>query len=132
MAGWPAEVRDGLAVEVRRVADRLRTLSEAQLGAAAGPHPSRAAGARSLAQVLAVATQGLDERTAAGEPAWRQVPMLSGFAAGDQVAVTGEDLLAALEAVDPGETVWAPGARRTAAEVVADAAERLAALRRAL
>jgi hypothetical protein len=34
--------------------------------------------------------------------------------------------------VGPEETVWAPGARRTAGEVVADAAAHLADLRRLL
>ena len=114
------------------MADRLRTLSQAQLGAAAGPHPSRAAGARSVAQALAAAAQGVEQATEPAEPAWRQLPALSEFAAGDQVAVTGHDLLAALGRVDAEETVWAPGRRRTAAEVLADAAEQLVALRRAL
>jgi hypothetical protein len=127
------------------VADRLRTLSEAQLTAPAPPHPSRAAGGRALAQVLAVAAQGIEDRAAAEEPQWRRVPDLADLVVGDQVAVTGHDLLALLPTppppgdhavvgilVGPEETVWAPGARRTAGEVVADAAAHLADLRRLL
>ena len=146
---WPAGVREGLEADVRRVADRLRTLSEAQLTAPAPPHPSRVAGGRALAQVLAVAAQGIEDRAGAEEPQWRRVPDIADLIVGDQVAVTGNDLLALLPTtlattsstgdharagilVSPEETVWAPGARRTAGEVVADAAAQLAALRQAL
>jgi hypothetical protein len=128
----PAAVRAEIETDVRRVAERLRSLSEAQLAAAAPPHRSRAAGARAVAQTLADAAQGLEERASGTEPRWRQVPALSDLAVGDQVALTGHDLLSALGSADPGETVWARGTRRTAAAVLADAAAQLAALRRLL
>ena len=131
-ANWPAELRSALEADVRRVADRLRALSQAQLGAAAEPYPSRAAGGRAVAQLLALAAQGVEERSATAEPRWRRVPGLSDLAVGDQVAVTGNDLDAALDEAGPEETVWAPGTRRTALDVVAEAAEHLAALRRLL
>ena len=51
---------------------------------------------------------------------------------GDQVAVTGHDLLAVLDGLDPAEDAWAPGGRRTSREVVAEAAGILAATRRLL
>lgn len=129
---WPGSVRADLEADVRRVAERLRTLSEAQLAAEAPPYPSRAAGAREVAQVLADAAQAVEERDSGAEPSWRAVPVLSEFAVGDQVAVTGQDLLAVLDTVSPEETVWARGTRRTAGEVITDAAARLAALRHLL
>ena len=124
-----------------------------------------------MAQLLALAAQGIEERSADSEPRWRRVPELNDFAVGDQVAVTGNDLLALLPLlpspspsdhatvpphsspsdhatvpphsfpsdhaalgilVGPEETVWAPGTRRTALDVVAEAADHLAALRRLL
>jgi hypothetical protein len=132
VAGWSAEVRTGLTADVRRVADRLRTLSQAQLAAPVPPYPSRAAGGRAVAQRLATAAQGLEAGAAGDEPRWRDVPALSDFAVGDQLAVTGHDLLAALDEAGPADLVWAPGARRTAISVVTDAADQLAALRRLL
>ena len=142
---WPAAVREGLEADVRRVADRLRTLSPAQLAAAVGAHPSRAAGGRAAAALLAVAAQGIEERASDVEPRWRPVPELSDFAVGDQIAVTGHDLVALLPnpsssgdhavmgiLVGPEETVWTPGTRRTALDILTDAAAELAALRRLL
>jgi len=157
--GWPGAVRAEIEADVRRVAERLRTLSEAQLAAAAPPYSSRAAGARTVVQTLADAAQALEERDSGAEPHWRDVPALPDLSVGDQVALTGNDLLAqlppstptstptggdhavhaiptggdhAVPAVGPEETVWARGTRRTAGEVVADAAAQLAGLRRLL
>jgi len=125
-------VREDLAADVRRVADRLRGLSQARLQAPVPPFASRAAAAREVARVLALAAQGAAASDQVHEPAWRQPPALADFAAGDQVAVTGHDLLAALDGVDPAADVWVPAGRRTAREVVAEAAEALAAIRRLL
>ena len=130
--GWPGAVRAEIGADVRRVAERLRTLSEAQLAAAAPPWPSRAAGGRAVAQLLAEAAQAIEDRASGGQPRRREFPVGSDFAVGDQVAVTGHDLLAALGTIAPEETVWAGAARRTAREVVEDAAAQLAALRRLL
>jgi hypothetical protein len=79
--------------------------------------------------VLADAAQGIEERDRDDQPLWRSLPTLDDFAMGDQVAVTGNDLLTAAAGVAAGERVWAPGARRTAAEVLVDAATRLGELR---
>ncbi len=128
---WAA-LRAELAADVRRVSDRLRSLSAARLQAPVPTYPSRAAASREVARVLAVAAQGIEARGCEHEPSWRQPPELADFAVGDQVAVTGQDLLAALDGVDPAETVWAPAARPAARDVVADAAATLAATRRLL
>ena len=129
---WPGAVRAEIEADVRRVAELLRTMSEAQLAAAAPPYPSRAAGARAVAQTLVDAAQALEERDSGAEPRWRDLPALSDLAVGDQVALTGHDLLRILDSTSREETVWARGTRRTAGEVVADAAGHLAALRRLL
>jgi hypothetical protein len=147
---WPGAVRAQIEADVRRVAERLRTLSEAQLAAEAPPYPSRAAGGRAVAQVLAEAAQAVEERASDVQPQWRALPVSSDFTVGDQLAVTGHDLLAvlpapiapasspppagdhAVPAVQPEETVWAGGTRRTVREVIEDAAAQLAALRRLL
>ena len=107
--GYAAPVPDqaaraAFADDVRRLADRLRGLSEARLDGPLPPHASRAAAARALAQLLADAAQDLEEP---GAPR-RTVPDLGVFAVGDQVAVTGADLLAAAGSTDrdvPAEVV---------------------------
>ena len=81
-----------LRTEVRRVSERLRHLASA--GRAA---PELFAAARALTQQLADLTA-----EAAGEPQ-RPVPLMPDSVVGDQVAVVGADLLAALaENPDPG------------------------------
>jgi hypothetical protein len=139
LAAW-----DGLLLElgrdIERVSDRLRGLSDARLAAVAPPYASRAAAARATAQVLADAAAGLEATDmpaghgagSADVPVWRELPELIDLSAGDQVAVTGHDLLAAAKSAAPDEHVWRRHGRRTAQEVLTDAAEALAALRRLL
>lgn len=129
--GW-GPLREELAADVRRVADRLRSLSQARLAAPVPPHATRADAARQAAAVLATAAQGVEERARPTEPAWRTLPALADFAVGDQVAVTGQDLVAAAAGVAADAPVWAPGGRRRAGDVVAEAAEVLSAVRRLL
>jgi hypothetical protein len=78
-----------LAAAVQRVADRLRSLSDARLARPLPPHATRADAAHALAQQLADTCARLE-----GVPA-RPVPRLHDLAVGDQVAVTGHDLVAA-------------------------------------
>jgi hypothetical protein len=128
----PAQPLERLATEVERVSDRLRTLPQRRLEAPSPPYDSVAAAARALAQQLADAAQGVDERARAGSPRWREVPALGVFAAGDQVTVTGRDLLAALAGVPPETPVWTRDGRGTAADVAAGCLDALRRLRLAM
>jgi hypothetical protein len=130
-AGWGSRP-DELAADVRRVSDRLRSLSEGRLAAPAPPHGSCAEAARKVAQQLVEAAQGLAQRDFRAEPGWRVLPVLPDLAVGDQVAVAGRDLLAELAGCGPQVVVWGRGARRTAVDVVTAAAAALAATRRLL
>ena len=138
--GWGL-LAEELAADVRRVADRLRTLSAARLAGPAAPpedgmppYGSRAQAARAVAQVMADAATALESAAAGGGwVEWRPLPELADFAVGEQVAVTGHDLLAALALVPPGTDVWwdvydhgpaRPGVER-AARLLADVRRRL-------
>jgi hypothetical protein len=130
-AAWD-ELRGELARDVDRVADRLRGLSQARLAADASPHASRAEAARAAAQALADASAGLEAGLDSDPPTWRELPRLDDFAIGDQVAVTGHDLVAAAASGQPQDEVWTRNGRRTAHEVLAAAVAALVALRHAL
>jgi hypothetical protein len=111
--GW-APLADELAADIRRVADRLRTLSAARLAGPPAPpadgmppYRSRAQAARGAAQAMADAASALESAAAGGGGCpWQPLPELADFAVGDQVAVTGHDLLAALELVPPDTDVY--------------------------
>lgn len=123
---------DQLAVEVRRLADRLRTMSDVRL---TQPYPgpgTRAVAALDLAQQLAEAAQGIESRAVPTAPGWRVVPELGVFALGDQIAVTGHDLVAAASDVVGEDLVWTRAGRRTASEVVEEQTQAVRALRQAL
>jgi hypothetical protein len=120
MAG-AAPGSEDLGRAVERLADRLRTLTDARLarpvvgGASAGDR------AHVLAQSLSDAEQGIAERAAERPPAWRTMPRLGDLAVGDQVAVTGADLVASCEGLDPAESVWTRAGRSAASAVLARA-----------
>lgn len=78
---------DDAVVELGRVVDRLRSMPLARLDRPWGDYPSLAAGARALAQGLA------DRAADLGGWPRREVPDVGDAAVGDQVAVTGRDLL---------------------------------------
>jgi hypothetical protein len=131
-ASWPVSLLESVAADVSRVADRLRSMSEARLAAPVPGYPSRAAAGRAVSQAAALAGQGVEECMSPGEPSWREVPALSDFVVGDQVAVTGRDLLAAVGGVQPTQPVWVRGGRRTALDVVTDVGVLLEDVRRLL
>lgn len=84
--------QEQVRTELDRVVDRLRTMPLARLDAPWPPYATRADGARALAQRLA------DRAADLGGAPRRVVPDVGAAAVGDQVAVTGADLLA----LDPG------------------------------
>ena len=73
---------------------------------------SRAAAGYQLAGLVAYAAQGVEDRGRDAAPAWRQLPYEGSFIVGDQIGVTGHDLLAACaRAAGMGEgtvVVWGP------------------------
>jgi hypothetical protein len=115
-----AGLREELSADVRRVSDRLRSLSATRLAGPPGPSAdggppfvSRAQAGRAAAAELARAATALEAasgRPDLGLPAQPrpvpELPVLSDLAVGDQVAVTGHDLLAALDLVGPDAPVW--------------------------
>lgn len=92
---WRTEA-ESLAAEVERVARRLRGLTTARLVRPLPPYGTVADAGRLLARALAEAGQAVEEAGAEREPAWRTLPDLAVEAVGEQVAVTGHDLAAAL------------------------------------
>jgi hypothetical protein len=119
-----------LQVDLQRTVDRLRTLGLARLSASFAPEPTRADAARAVAQRLADVTADLE-----GRPR-RPLPVLEVQASGDQLAVTGHDLLAVT--AEPGAEV-PPGASAAIAisaaavdDLVEEAADLLLDLRRRL
>jgi hypothetical protein len=89
-----------LRSEVQRVADRLRSMSQERLSRPFPPYVSRAAAALALAQLLADTAADLeasDPPTVPGRAAvaTRTVPDLGPLTVGDQVAVTGTDVVTA-------------------------------------
>lgn len=132
-------LRSQLATEVGRVAERLRSMSLARLdGRLAPPEDgmptwgTRAEAGRGIGSVLSDVATAL-EAAAAGDPqpASRAMPELGAFAAGDQAAVGGHDLLAAMDLVTPDTDVWFER-QRPAADAVVSALRLLTDVRRRL
>jgi hypothetical protein len=98
----PGTAVERLDAQLGRTVDRLRTLGPARLAAPFEPEPTRAEAAHGVAQRLEDLVAELESR----EP--MTLPRLADAAVGDQVAVLGHDLLAALRrggGVGRGETV---------------------------
>ncbi|GHH67045.1 hypothetical protein GCM10018781_21780 [Kitasatospora indigofera] len=84
-----------LTEAVDRLADRFRAMPQSRLLAAVPGHASRATAVLALARTLAAVALALEGRQA------RPFPDAGAFAAGDQLAVAGHDLAAALAALGP-------------------------------
>ncbi|MET9614253.1 hypothetical protein [Kitasatospora indigofera] len=84
-----------LTEAVDRLADRFRAMPQSRLLAAVPGHASRATAVLALARTLAAVALALEGR----QP--RPFPDAGAFAAGDQLAVAGHDLAAALAALGP-------------------------------
>ncbi|MGF1428340.1 hypothetical protein [Kitasatospora sp. LaBMicrA B282] len=106
-----------LAAAVDRLADRFRALPQSALLLAVPGHPSRAAAGLALARQLAGWAQQLEEGAAAVP---REIPEAGVFAVGDQLSVTGHDLVLALAETPtaaPGLLAEAVAAVRATAEL---------------
>ena len=90
--------------EVQRVADRLRTLALSRLGS------TPADGSRSPVEAARSVCRRLEQLTAEvhGRPAY-DVPVLADAAVGDQVAVIGGELVAALRGSGSGADALVAG-----------------------
>jgi len=134
----PEEMRDQVEATLRRVADRLRTMSVARLRTSVTAGPDVAPGqtvadrARYTGQMLADLAAGIEQRDAPVRLPSRRVPVSADIAAGDQVEVTGQDLLSAAAELSPSTSVWVGSQRVTLHEVLVEAERVLDALRRAL
>jgi hypothetical protein len=131
-----ADPRDALSAELSRVAEAFRRMPHSKLAARLEPYGDRARAGHWLASQLAAVAQGMAEWRSPLPPRWRKVPALGPFALGDQIAVTGSDLLDAYDALmreagtPAGTQVWTPGDGRIPADkVLAAVLESTTALR---
>jgi hypothetical protein len=103
-----------LETVLSRLASRYRGMPESKLLGRLPDGRSRAAAGHELASLIALAAQGVEDRSRPLPPAWRALPFEGPFVVGDQIGVTGHDLLAACGRLgQQGErprsaAVWAP------------------------
>jgi hypothetical protein len=110
--------RAALADELHRLTDLYRRMPHSKFSQKLEPYGDRASAGAWLASQLAALAQGVEEWDRPRPPKWRRLPDVGAFALGDQIAVTGKDLLAAFDALpdDAGTLVWTPGDGRVPAE----------------
>lgn len=84
-----------LEAVLSRLASRYRSMPESKLLGRLPDGRSRAAAGHELASLIALAAQGVEDRCRPVPPAWRALPYEGPFVVGDQIGVTGHDLLAA-------------------------------------
>lgn len=137
----PREPHDGpdlsdlLWSEITRVAEGYRRMPHSKFALRLEPFGSRAQAGHWLAGQYAVLAQGVEQWDRILPPVWHRLPVLGVFALGDQIAVTGRDLVEAYRALkDPAETsVWTLGEGRVPAEkAMAAVLESTTALRKKL
>ena len=132
--GEPSAV-EVLAGELAKVADGYRRLPHSKFSLRLEPYGDRAQAGHWLAAQVTMVAQGIERWDSPQPPRWRELPTLGVFALGDQIAVVGNDLVAAYRALkDPRETlIWTPGEGRVPAEkAMAAVLDSTTALRRAL
>lgn len=108
-------VSSRLETVLDRLASRYRSMPESKLLGRLPDGRSRATAGHELASLIAFAAQGVEDRSRPHPPTWRLVPFEGAFVVGDQLSVTGHDLLAACARLlahshaDGASTpVWAP------------------------
>ena len=104
-----------LADALSRLASVFRALPQSKLLGLLSDGRSRAAAGHALAVLLARAGQGVEERERDAAPVFRDVPFDGPFVVGDQIAVTGHDLVAGLRGLGGSALVWSPDGRRVSA-----------------
>jgi hypothetical protein len=114
-----------LETVLTRLSSRLRSMAESRLLGRLPDGRSRAAAGHELAGLLALAAQGVEDRGLRVPPAWRALPFEGPFVVGDQVGVTGHDLLVACvcagaAAGDAVVEVWGPPMAEAEADSVVD------------
>jgi hypothetical protein len=132
--GEPAAA-GSLADELTRLAEGYRRLPHSKFALRLEPYGDRARAGHWLASQVTMVAQGMEHWDSRRPPVWHELPTLGVFALGDQIAVVGNDLLAAYRALDdPRETlIWTPGEGRVPAEkAMAAVLDSAAALRRVL
>jgi hypothetical protein len=104
-----------LETVLNRLASRYRGMPESKLLGRLPDGRSRAAAGHELASLIAFAEQGVEDRARPQAPTWRLLPFEGAFVVGDQIGVTGHDLLAACARLLASEhangastPVWAP------------------------
>ncbi len=115
---------DPLTRAIAQLAAAYRALPESKLLGRLPDGRSRAEAGHRFAALLAMFGQGVEERKLDAPPAWRLLPFDGHFIVGDQIAVVGHDLVAAIEELDDldelDELAWmTDGTRVTAGEVLA-------------
>jgi hypothetical protein len=86
-----------LQIILERLAARFRSMPESKLHSRLPDGRSRATAGHELAGLLALAAQGVEDRCRPQPPTWRALPYEGPFVVGDQIGVTGHDLVAACE-----------------------------------
>jgi hypothetical protein len=78
-----------------RLASAYRSLPESKLLGRVPDGRTRAVAGHELAGLVAIAAQGIEDRSRPSAPSWRPLPYEGPFVVGDQIGVTGHDLLSA-------------------------------------
>lgn len=118
---------DPLTQAVAFFAATYRSLPQSKLLGLLSDGRSRAQAGHRFAALLAAMGQGVEERASASVPRWRDLPFDGHFIVGDQIAVTGHDLIAGMRALDDLDApVWSVDGRRVAAAEVLEEALRAA------
>ena len=125
---------DPLTQAVAHLAASYRALPQSKLLGVLSDGRSRAEAGYWLAALFATFGQGIEERALDVPPAWRSLPFDGVFIVGDQIAVTGHDLVAGIAGLDDLDVmVWTVDGRRVrAGELLAAAMGEAGELLRAL
>ena len=126
-AGAAAAAAQGVLDKLTRLAGAFRAMPQSKLLGRLPDGRSRAEAGHALADALAKAAQGIDERSSDQPPLWRAVPFVGPFAVGDQLMVLGNEFCGALAGLEQlAEPVWsAPDARAGADQVLAHMDEQI-------